>query len=91
MARKDKLIIVLVRLVEDARVKELRRSDLGERPILETFKRAMSCCWLRAGTLNDLRNASEYGEKEGYSVYSFPQGTKNAIKLAEELELGNQS
>lgn len=67
----DPVLIVLGRLEEDFRVVGERRTDLGERPKVETFQRPVTMVWLLSGTPEDVVRARAYAAREGYQVFCY--------------------
>ena len=80
----EKIQIVLARLDEDFRVKELRRVDLGERNVMERIDKPVSCMWLNRGTAQDVEKAQVYAKTEGYRVFTYPINVRDALSQAKK-------
>ena len=52
-------------------VVQVRRTDLGERPLTREVVVGRSCVWANQGTRSDHLAALKYARREGYSVYSY--------------------
>lgn len=75
--------IVLARIEEDFRVKELRRADMGERPIMEAVPKPVACMWLNNGSDADVAKAQAYARAEGYTVFTY-KGSRDPLTQAKK-------
>lgn len=61
------------------------KRDLNWFPEFSTEYEGKSCMWLRKGTDSDLKNATDYANKNGQLVFCFPSNEKNPLGLARAL------
>ena len=84
MTNKTKQTIVLARLEEDFRVIEYRRTDLGERPLMERIDKPVACIWLNAGSDDDVSKAQKYAATAGYTVYTYATSERDPLGRAKK-------
>jgi len=81
-----KQTIVVAWLVDDVEVDvkatQLRRLDLGERPVLRQVKMAKAAMWRNKGDDADLKKAHEYAAGEGYRVFVYPTTERDPLGRA---------
>lgn len=73
--------IVLARVDEDWRVVRARRTDLGERPVMEQVDKPVTIMWLNDGDAADVEKAKAYAETEGYTVFTY-KGERDPLARA---------
>src|SRR5271154_3617394 len=81
----EKFTIVLAWADEDFRVVRERRTDMGERPELETFRVGKSVMWLNRGTEADVEKAKVYARSEKdkeIRVFAYPTSNKDPLGTA---------
>jgi hypothetical protein len=85
--KADKMIqIVLAKVNIDHQVDQskLRRTDMGERPIMKQVDKPVSMMWLNRGTQADVQGAQAYARTEGYTVFTYDTSEHDPLRRAKE-------